>query len=165
MALLIFALLIGIPLIEIAIFIRVGGFIGGVATVLLTIFTASAGIWVVRLQGFGALTRFESEISRGRQLLAEILGMLLLLFAGLLLLIPGFLTDIIGGLLLLPPLRRALAEYAAQNAFFVRMGRRKDAAAAETIEGEYWEEAGEKKTAASRTLLPPEAKAKETKDE
>ena len=136
MALLLFALLIGIPLIEIILFIQVGGVIGGGATILLTLFTAFAGIWIVRLQGFAELARLRDRLSAQREPVAEILNMLFLLFAGLLLLIPGFMTDGVGALLLIPPLRQGVANHMSRHAFFTNL-RQKNAG--QTIDGEYWE--------------------------
>ncbi len=106
-----------VPAVEIATFIQVGGRIGALATILLTIFTAVLGILLVRLQGFLALTDLHRAMAEGRAPFAEMLSGALLLLAGVCLLIPGFVTDGIGFLLLIPPLRRALARLLA-NALF-----------------------------------------------
>ena len=106
-----------VPAVEIATFIQVGGRIGALATVLLTIFTAALGILLVRLQGFIALADLHRAMAEGRAPFAEMLSGALLLLAGICLLIPGFVTDGIGFLLLVPPLRRMLARVLAHALF------------------------------------------------
>jgi len=106
-----------VPAVEIATFIEVGGRIGALPTILLTIFTAVLGILLVRLQGFIALADLQQAMAEGRAPFAEMLSGALLLLAGICLLIPGFVTDSIGFLLLVPPLRRMLARLLA-NALF-----------------------------------------------
>ena len=110
-ALLILALMafVVIPAVEIATFIQVGGRIGALPTIMLTIFTAVLGVALVRMQGIIALADIERAMARGRAPFVEMLSGALLLLAGILLLIPGFVTDGIGFALLVPPLRRAVA--------------------------------------------------------
>ncbi len=102
-------LLVAVPAVEIAAFIHVGGRIGTLPTILLTLFTAALGVWLVRLQGVMALADFHRAMREGREPFTTMLAGGLLLLAGLLLLIPGFVTDAIGFMLLIPPLRRWLA--------------------------------------------------------
>jgi len=71
----------------------------------LAILTAIIGVWLVRHQGFGLLVRVREMTDRGEVPALELLDGALLLVAGLFLLLPGFLTDTIGFLLLVPPLR------------------------------------------------------------
>ncbi|EGV16655.1 FxsA family protein [Thiocapsa marina] len=99
-------IVIGIPMIEIYIMIQVGSEIGAFPTIALAIFTAIVGIWLVRHQGFGLLARVREITDRGEVPALEVLDGALLLVAGLFLLLPGFLTDTIGFLLLVPPLRQ-----------------------------------------------------------
>ncbi len=101
-------LIIGIPIVEIYVMIQVGSEIGAVPTIALAIFTAIVGIWLVRHQGFGLLMRVREMTDRGEVPALEMLDGALLLVAGLFLLLPGFLTDTIGFLLLVPPLRHWL---------------------------------------------------------
>ena len=110
-------LLVVIPTVEIYTFIAVGGRIGALPTVLLTLFTAALGIFLVRLQGFGVMTDVQRAMLQGRAPLAEMLSGALLLIAGILLLIPGFVTDAIGFVLLVPPLRQLLATLLARTFF------------------------------------------------
>lgn len=106
--LLILVLLIGIPLIEIYFLIEVGSEIGALRTIGLSILTALLGSTLVRHQGFGVLMRVRHASDRGDVPALEMLDGALLLIAGLFLLLPGFLTDVVGFLLLIPPLRRLL---------------------------------------------------------
>lgn len=98
-------LFIGIPIIEIYVMIQVGSEIGAIPTIVLAILTAIIGIWLVRHQGFGLLMRVRELTDRGEVPALEMLDGALLLVAGLFLLLPGFVTDTIGFLLLIPPLR------------------------------------------------------------
>ncbi len=107
--LLLLALFIGIPAVEIATFIRVGAAVGVFNTVAFTFLTAFLGVVLVRWQGFRALEELRQAMDEGRPPVLEIVSGALLLLAGILLLIPGFVTDAAGFLLLVPPLRRLLA--------------------------------------------------------
>ena len=115
--LIILLFLVVIPAVEIATFIRVGHVIGALPTILLTLFTAALGIVLVRLQGFVALSDLQRAMLEGRAPFTEMLSGALLLLAGILLLIPGFVTDAIGFLLLVPPLRRGLARLLTRALF------------------------------------------------
>ncbi len=110
-------LFIVVPAVEIATFIQVGGRIGALPTILLTLFTAALGVWLVRLQGFLALADFQRAMAEGREPFTAMLAGGLLLLAGILLLIPGFVTDTIGFALLIPPLRRWLARWLGKALF------------------------------------------------
>ena len=109
--------LVVIPAVEIATFIQVGGRIGALPTILLTILTAVLGIALVRVQGVVALVEVQRAMLSGRAPLAEMLSGALLALAGVLLLIPGFVTDAVGFALLIPPLRRVLAELLGRGLF------------------------------------------------
>ncbi|GGF03745.1 FxsA family protein [Stappia taiwanensis] len=108
--------LIGLPLIEIAVFVEVGSEIGAVWTILLTIATAVAGSVMLRLQGVSLLTRMRAEMDAGRVPGEDLVQGAMMVVASILLLIPGFVTDAIGLLLFVPPLRAALARVVARNA-------------------------------------------------
>ena len=115
MAKFIFILLIAVPIIEVALFIKIGGFIGFWPTLGIIILTAAVGAELLRRQGLAALRRVEEEIDRNRLPVGAVFDGLCLLVAGALLLTPGFFTDVVGFLLFVPPLRawlgRRLAEY------------------------------------------------------
>jgi len=102
------AAFIGVPLIEIALFIQVGGFIGLWPTIAVVILTAVAGTALLRHQGLGALSRLQESLDRGETPLDPVFDGFCLLAAGMLLLTPGFFTDAVGFLLFTPPFRAAL---------------------------------------------------------
>jgi UPF0716 protein FxsA len=97
-----------IPLAEIAVFIKVGGWLGLGLTLALIILTAVAGAWMLRHQGLAVLTRAQRQMQQGALPVAEVFEGCCLLIAGALLLTPGFLTDAVGALLLLAAVRAAL---------------------------------------------------------
>ena len=101
-------LLIGIPLFELYLLIQVGTEIGALPTIGLSILTAVLGTFLVRVQGFSVLLRVREMLDRDEVPALEVLNGALLLIAGVMLLLPGFLTDAVGFLLLIPPLRRLL---------------------------------------------------------
>jgi UPF0716 protein FxsA len=102
------AALIGVPLLEIALFIEVGGRLGLGPTLALIVLSAVIGALVVRRQGIGVLMRARRQLAEGTLPVAEAFEGLCLVIAGALLVLPGFFSDAIGALLLIPALRRAL---------------------------------------------------------
>ena len=98
--------IIGIPLIEIYLMIKVGGVIGAFNTIFLIFFTAVTGIFFARLEGFRALRSGFQQIVKNEIPIYEIISGAALAFAALLLIIPGFLTDLIGFLLIIPITRK-----------------------------------------------------------
>ncbi len=102
-------LFIGIPLLEIYLLIEVGGVIGAFPTVLMVVFTAVLGVSMIRVQGFSTLQKAQTAMNRGELPATEMFEGVMLLFAAICLLMPGFFTDTIGFLLLIPPLRRFIA--------------------------------------------------------
>ena len=106
---------IAIPLIEIAVFIEVGGFIGLWWTLAVVIGTAVGGTYMLRQQGLSTLHRAQLQMAEGRMPLREVFDGLCLLFAGALLLTPGFVTDLAGALLLMPPVRLLLGGLVARH--------------------------------------------------
>lgn len=121
MALLILLTFIAVPLIEIAVFIEIGGRIGLVSTLAVVIATALAGTYMLRLQGLSTLHRAQTAMNRGELPLREVFDGLCLLVAGALLLTPGFVTDAIGGSLFIPAVRAGLRRLLGQ--WFVTSGR------------------------------------------
>lgn len=96
---------------EIAVFIQVGSWIGVGLTLLLVFASAMFGFWLVRAQGFAAATRVQAMIEQGESPALGMLEGLALLAAGVLLVIPGFVTDIAAFALLIPPLRRGIIRF------------------------------------------------------
>ena len=104
--------LIGIPLMEIWVFIEIGGRIGATSTIAIILLTGIAGALLLRIQGLGVLLRARKTMEQGLTPVAEVLDGACLIIAGLVLLTPGFVTDAIGALLFIPPVRRAIAYWA-----------------------------------------------------
>lgn len=102
-------LFIGVPLVEIYLLIEVGSIIGALPTVFAVVFTAVLGVTLIRIQGFSTLQKAQTAMNQGRLPAVEMFEGLMLLFAALCLLMPGFFTDSVGFLLLVPPLRHLLA--------------------------------------------------------
>ena len=98
--------IIGIPAIEIYLMIKVGGVIGAFNTILLIFFTAVTGIFFVRIAGLSALRSGLNQLVKNEIPMYEIISGAALAFAALLLIIPGFLTDILGFLLIIPTTRK-----------------------------------------------------------
>lgn len=105
-----FLLLLSVPLLEIYLLISMGRVIGAGATILVVVFTAVLGAWLLRLQGLGTLARVQAASQAGQLPAVELVEGLILLVAGALLLTPGFFTDALGFLSLVPSIRRRLAE-------------------------------------------------------
>ncbi len=95
-------LFIGIPLVEIYLLIEVGGIIGVFPTVLMVVFTAVLGVTLIRIQGFSTLQKAQMNMNHGQLPAIEMLEGVMLFFAAICLLMPGFFTDTIGFLLLIP---------------------------------------------------------------
>jgi UPF0716 protein FxsA len=102
-------LLLLVPLVEIYVMIKVGGIIGALPTVILVVLTAVAGAALARVQGLATLQRLQATLARGEAPASEMLEGVLLLVGALLLLTPGFITDLLGFACLIPVTRRALA--------------------------------------------------------
>lgn len=103
-----FFLILGLPTLEIYLLIEIGSDIGALPTVFLVVFTAVLGTYLVRRQGISTLMRVQQTLDRGEVPALELLEGAMLLFGGLLLLIPGFFTDALGFLCLVPGLRKWL---------------------------------------------------------
>ncbi len=112
MAFAILLALVGVPLVEIAVFIEVGGWIGLWPTLVVILLTAFAGTWLIRAQGIGVLMRARRTVAEGGTPLREMFDGVCLVVAGAFLLTPGFVTDATGFLLLLPPFRDLAAGWA-----------------------------------------------------
>jgi UPF0716 protein FxsA len=107
-----------IPLVEMIILIEVGSAIGALPTVLLVVFTAIVGVWLLRLEGIATLHRVQAKLANGQIPETELLEGIMLIVGGALLLTPGFATDFIGFVCLIPGLRRPLAAKIIQSTVF-----------------------------------------------
>ena len=106
---LLFLIFIAVPIIEIALFIQVGSMIGLWPTLATVVLTAVIGTWLLRRQGFAVLNQARDNAAQNKLPVEPVIHGVFLLIAGLLMLTPGFFTDVIGFLLLIPPLRLAIA--------------------------------------------------------
>ena len=98
--------IIGIPAIEIYLMIKVGGVIGALNTILLIFFTAITGVYFAKMAGLNTLKSGLNQLLKNEIPIYEIISGAALAFAALLLIIPGFLTDIVGFLLIIPITRK-----------------------------------------------------------
>ncbi len=135
---------IAVPLIEIGLFIKVGGMIGLWPTLAIVLATAVVGSWLVRMQGAAALAQLRGSLNELRDPTEPIAHGALILLAGALLLTPGFFTDAMGILLLIPPVRAALLRYLAtrvrvERFTFGDMPPRRDPQRPDIIDGEFHE--------------------------
>ena len=130
-----------LPIIEIAIFIQVGGFLGTINTILLIFLTAVVGVYFVRKQGFRTFQKIGAELQSHQIPVQGMFDGLVILISGILLVTPGFLTDIIGFLGLIPQTRIFLLAI-IKNLFLQRYSNihkqyKKDTN--DTIDGDYIE--------------------------
>lgn len=106
-----FLLFLAIPLIEIALFIQIGGVIGLGWTLAIVVITAVIGTWMVRSQGAQVLSQVKTSFDELRDPTEPLAHGAMILFSGALLLTPGFFTDTLGFALLLPPVRVAVFRF------------------------------------------------------
>ena len=119
-----------VPLIEIYVFIQIGGQIGAFNTILIILLTAVIGIYFVRLQGLTTLKSGVTQLYRNQIPIYEMMSGAALAFAALLLIIPGVATDVIGFLLILPITRNLIFKYLGKKY-------KKENFKDDLIEGEY----------------------------
>lgn len=117
-----FILFLLIPLIEIYFLIQVGSVIGAGWTIFAVVATAVIGAWLLRMQGFSTLQRAQMTMAQGQIPAVAMLEGVALIISGALLLTPGFFTDTVGFLLLIPAVRQRLIKRAIQNGQFVFRG-------------------------------------------
>ena len=98
--------ILSIPLIEIYLMIKVGGVVGAFNTIFLIFFTAITGVYFARLAGLNAIRSGFNQLMKNEMPIYEIISGAALAFAALLLIIPGFLTDLVGFLLIIPITRK-----------------------------------------------------------
>lgn len=163
----IFLALIGVPLLEIAVFIEVGGRIGLLSTLGMIFATAAVGTALIRFQGLSVIADARGSVARGELPVQALLDGVCLIVAGALLLTPGFVTDLAGGLLLITPIRRllqggALRWIAANGTFTATVRARRQGGArnhdgkdGSVIEGEFFEDEDDDTPPPSAGSLPP----------
>jgi UPF0716 protein FxsA len=116
--------ILSLPLIEIAVLIFVGSNIGVFPTIGLIIFTGFLGMMLLRIQGFAVLARIRAEMDRGQIPDKSMADAAMIALAGVFLIIPGFVSDIIGILLFLPPVRALIRAAIGRRVTIVRGGPR-----------------------------------------
>ena len=104
----IFILIILVPIIEIYLFIKIGSQIGAITTILLIFITAIIGVYYAKYEGLNTLKSGISQLSKNEKPIYEILSGAVIAFAALLLIIPGFATDILGFFLIFPITRKLI---------------------------------------------------------
>ena len=106
---------IAVPITEIALLLKVGSYIGWLATLGIVILTALLGTTLLRQQGFGVLARVNEALADGRMPVEQVIEGMCLLIAGAFLLTPGLITDTVGFALLVPVIRMAVAKWTLQR--------------------------------------------------
>mmetsp|Transcript_6439 Transcript_6439/g.3656 ORF Transcript_6439/g.3656 Transcript_6439/m.3656 type:complete len:136 (+) Transcript_6439:205-612(+) len=104
-----------IPIVEIYVLINIGSFIGAVNTIILVILTGIIGAYLARVQGIITLMKVRTNLSQGIMPTEELIDSLMILVAGIVLITPGFITDIVGFLLLIPTIRGYLKKIIKQH--------------------------------------------------
>lgn len=113
-----FLIFILVPIFEIYLLIKVGGMIGAFPTILLIFVTAVVGTWLLRQQGLSMIGRYQQSVMQGKLPAQELIEGLALVFGGALLLTPGFFTDLIGFLCLIPVTRRGVIRWLMKRLSF-----------------------------------------------
>jgi len=135
-------LLVLLPLIEVAAFAQIGAKVGAMNAVLMTLATAFLGMFLIKTQGFRTLSLVREQIAQGQMPAQTVISGLLVFVCGALLLIPGFITDMLGLFILLPFVRNSLADMILSKVIVVQPGAnagnpRKSADGGNVIEGQY----------------------------
>lgn len=120
---LLFLAFLVVPFLELFVILKVGGAIGALNTIGLLVLVSVVGAWLVKREGLGVLRRAQARVQSGGIPAKELIDGVMILFAGALLLTPGFLTDVVALLLLLPPVRAGLRS-STTSALRRRVGRR-----------------------------------------
>jgi UPF0716 protein FxsA len=111
----IFLFFLAVPFVEIYLLLQLGGIVGILPTVLLVVFTAVLGAWLLRQQGFKTWQRLQENLGKGSIPAYEMIEGPILLVGGALLLTPGFFTDALGFACLIPQVRRKFAKHMIEN--------------------------------------------------
>ncbi len=135
----IFLLVLIIPFLEIYLLLKVGGLIGALPTIFMVMFTAVVGAWLLREQGLATFEKLKASVASGKVPTYELIEGPIILVGGALLLTPGFITDFMGLMCLVPASRRKLADYLISKQKVNKMGFPPPDRNAnnETLEGEF----------------------------
>ena len=149
--------ILSLPLIEIAVLILVGSNIGVFPTIGLIILTGFLGMLLLRVQGLAALSRIRGEMDRGQAPDKSMADAAMIALAGLFLIIPGFVSDLIGILLFLPPVRALIRKAIGRRVTVVRSGHSRQAGVYD-LDPEDYHRTDEKPGASSPWQLPPDGR-------
>jgi UPF0716 protein FxsA len=100
-----------IPVVELYLLIKVGTVLGGINTILLVIISGFLGAWLARLEGMNTLMKLRANLQQGLMPAEELLDAVIIFIAGVVLITPGFITDVLGLLLLWPVTRNRLKRF------------------------------------------------------
>ncbi|OGR20103.1 MAG: membrane protein FxsA [Desulfobacula sp. RIFOXYA12_FULL_46_16] len=100
-----------IPVVELYLLIKVGTVLGGINTILLVIISGFLGAWLARLEGMNTLVKLRANLQQGLMPAEELLDAVIIFIAGVVLITPGFITDVLGLLLLWPVTRNRLKRF------------------------------------------------------
>jgi UPF0716 protein FxsA len=106
-----FLIFVAVPLLELALLIKVGQSIGFWSTMGIIVATAALGIAVMQSHGIKTMQRAQASLAEGKTPVDSVVDGTFVLFAGLLLISPGLITDLLGLLLLIPPVRRVIGKW------------------------------------------------------
>jgi len=113
---LVFALLfLVVPIVELYVILQVSHAIGALNTIGVLILDSIIGAWLMKREGLGVLRRLQSKLEGGEMPGTELVDGFLILFGGALMLTPGFVTDIVGMIAILPPTRAVLRKLLAKR--------------------------------------------------
>ncbi|VAX27366.1 hypothetical protein MNBD_NITROSPIRAE02-931, partial [hydrothermal vent metagenome] len=101
-----------VPVVELSLLIKVGSIIGTLNTIIIVLLTAAIGAYMVKLEGLGVMYRIQKNLMEGIFPAEELIDGVMILIAGVLLLTPGFITDIIGFLMVFPGSRNVIKRLA-----------------------------------------------------
>jgi UPF0716 protein FxsA len=132
--LVLFAVFVVMPIVELAVIIKVGAAIGVLNTIGLLLLMGALGSWLVRREGIGVLRRVQRAVAEGRVPAAELVDGLLILIGGALMIAPGFISDAIGISLMLRPVRAVLRAGVRRRLGIAAFNRRPDGGGPGVIE-------------------------------
>jgi len=138
----VFLLVLIVPFAEIYLLLEVGSIIGALPTIFLVVFTAVLGAWLLRQQGFSTFQKFQASLAQGEIPAYEMIEGPIILLGGALLLTPGFITDLLGFVCLIPALRKKVAQFVLENYLVRAAGNFQPAKTTENnvLEGEFRKE-------------------------
>ena len=136
MLLVTFILLFLMPFLEIFLIIEIGQHFGAMKTIIMILATAILGAVLVRIEGLSTLSRIKNSVQRGELPTIELISGGILIISAVVLLTPGFITDVLGLVLMSPSLRRRVASMVAQK-LFTRQERSSGANSGKIIDTEF----------------------------